>query len=475
MTGVAFFAICLCSCQPRFSDVPQTSGVEPETVLLITVDTLRADHLSAYGYSLPTSLAIDRLATGGIRFAKAFSGSACTAPATASIMVGRYPSFHTVGVLNGLYQFNPFELTLAEVMSANGYRTGAIVGNPVLRAEVGFDQGFETYNDKMEGRELNRPKTGERRSDRVVDLAIDWLEVADARPSFLWLHFQDPHGPYAPPEGWDPFRGAEYDQPGAMLPLGVDQSGYGAIPKYQVLGEERRIAEYVRRYDSEIAFFDDQLNRLMTYLSDRGLLDSTLVVFTADHGEAFGEDGFYFGHSHSVGPDQVSVPLLVVGPGVPRGRVVRAPVSNVSVMASILDLVGIEAPEGLVGPSLAGLFGDPGEDVAPVFFETPNQSGVVHGNVFLRHDRHAVDDEAFWAAGNPNTGGYWRPLGREVIAPLDPGVGHKNLSSEVELDELLVDFDQDARRARAELEDQRVLVPLPESVLDRLRALGYVQ
>ena len=409
---LAVFLVCttLCSC----------ASPGPESVLLITVDTLRADHLSTYGYRLPTSPTIDRLAHDGVLFENAFSGSACTAPSTASILVGRYPSFHTIGVLNGLVKLHPSTVTLAEVLSANGYRTGAIIGNPVLRAEVGFDQGFETYNDEMEGRELNRPKTGERRSDRVVDLAIDWLEVADSRPSFLWLHFQDPHGPYTPPEGWDPFRGADYDEPEAMLPLGVDQSGYGAIPKYQVLGEERRIAEYVRRYDSEIAFFDSQLSRLISYLSNRGLRDSTLIVFTADHGEAFGEDDFHFGHSHSVGLDQVSVPLFIAGPGVPRSKVVKTPVSNVSVMASILNLVGIEAPEGLVGPSLAGLFADPGKDVVPVFFETPNQSGVVHGNAFLRHDRHAADDEAFWSSSNPNTGGYWRPLGRELIAPLDP-------------------------------------------------------
>jgi arylsulfatase A-like enzyme len=255
----------------------------------------------------------------------------------------------------------------------------------------------------------------------------------------------------------------------------MDQSGYGAIPKYQVLGDERRIAEYVRRYDSEIAFFDDQLNRLMTFLTDRGLLDSTLVVFTADHGEAFGEDGFYFGHSQSVGLDQVRVPLVFVGPGVPQGVVVKAPVSNVAVMASILDLAGIDAPEGLVGPSLAGLFGDPGKDVAPVFFETPNQSGVVHGNAFLRHDRHAADDEAFWAAGNPNTGGYWRPLGRELVSPLDPRVTTGQPPPERQLGEWLATFDRDAQRARTGLESVKVRTTLRGRIVEQLRALGYTQ
>ncbi len=260
-----------------------------------------------------------------------------------------------------------------------------------------------------------------------------------------------------------------------MLPLGVDQSGYGAIPKYQVRGEERRIADYVRSYDSEIAFFDDQLNRLMTYLSDGKLLESTLVVVTADHGEAFGEDGFYFGHSQSVGLDQVSVPLVMAGPGVPRELTVETPVSNVTLMASILDLVGIEAPPEIVGPTLAGVFAEPGHDMAPVFFETPNQSGVVHGNAYLRHDRRPADDESFWTAGNPNTGGFWRPLGRELVVPLDPGIDDAQLATVGHLEEMLDRFDGDAARSRAELEDRRVPVSLPDRILERLRALGYVQ
>ncbi len=390
-------------------------------------------------------------------------------------MVGAYPSFHTVGVLNGLFELDDSSITLAEVMSANGYRTGAIIGNPILRAAVGFDQGFETYDDDLEGRELNRTGVRERAADRVVDLAQTWFDGADGRPGFLWLHFQDPHGPYTSPEGWRPFADIASDRTGASLPVGLDQSGYGAIPKYQVLGDERRIAEYVRRYDSEIAFFDHQLGRLLSSLSRRDLLESTLIVLTADHGEAFGEDGFYFGHSQSVGLDQVSVPLVMAGPGVPRELTVETPVSNVTLMASILDLVGIEAPPEIVGPTLAGVFAEPGHDMAPVFFETPNQSGVVHGNAYLRHDRRPADDESFWTAGNPNTGGFWRPLGRELVVPLDPGIDDAQLATVGHLEEMLDRFDDDAARSRAELEDRRVPVSLPDRILERLRALGYVQ
>ncbi len=142
-------------------------------------------------------------------------------------------------------------------------------------------------------------------------------------------------------------------------------------------------------------------------------------------------------------------------------------------MASILDLVGIEAPPEIVGPSLAGVFAEPGYDVAPVFFETPNQSGVVYGNAYFRHDRHAADDETFWTAGNPNTLGFWRPLGREFVTPLDPGVEIGQPASEVELEGLLAAFDEDASRARMELEEQQVPVRVSARILERLRALGY--
>lgn len=445
------------------------------SVLLVTVDTLRADHLSSYSYRLPTSPSIDLLAKEGVLFENAFSGSACTAPSIASIMVGKYPAFHSVGVLNGLYQLNPAATTLAEVLAAQGYRTGAIIGNPVLRAAVGFDQGFETYDDDLEGRELNRSKARERRADRVVDLAEDWIDAGDGRPGFLWLHFQDPHGPYAPPEGLALFEKIVTDEPEKDLPVGLDQSGYGAIPKYQVFGDERRLVDYVRRYDSEIAFFDNQLGRLLSLLSNRGLRDSTLIVLTSDHGEAFGEDGFYFGHSHSVGLDQVSVPLVVAGPGVPRGLVVRSPVSNVSVMASVLDLVDIEVPEGIVGPPLANWFQAAGELSGAVFFETPNQSGVVHGNAYYRRDRRAAADISFWAAGNPNTSGFWRPLGPEFVSPLDPAEETVQTSSVHRLEELLAAFEEDASRARIEIEDERVPVRLPDRILNRLRALGYLR
>jgi arylsulfatase len=416
---------------------------------------------------------MERLAAEGARFEYAFSPSACTAPSTASILTGRYPSYHTVGLVNGRYELHPATPTVATILGERGFRTGAIVANPVLRAGLGLDAGFETYDDNLEKRELNRVKR-ERTADRVVDLAEAWLDAADDRPFLLWLHFQDPHGPYAPPEGWDKFHDTEY-RGDLFLPAGVDHSGHQAIPKYQVFYDERRSSEYERRYDSEIAFFDHQLGRLLDGLDDRGLRQTTLIVLTADHGEAMGEDDFYFGHGHSVGLDQVRVPLIISGPGVPVGREVSTPVSNVMVAASILDALGLEAPEGVDRSSFLEVLRHRGEQREPVFFETPNQSGTVFANTYMRHDRRPASDQDFWSGVNPNTRGFWKPLGTQVIRQLDPDRPSNPPSFTDRVEALLVDFDSRASNAREDLAPMRVAAERPPAVVEQLRVLGYVQ
>jgi hypothetical protein len=344
----------------------------------------------------------------------------------------------------------------------------------VLRSEIGFDLGFETYDDDLELHELNRPGQKERSADRVVDLATAWLDTRDQRPFFLWVHFQDPHGPYIPPEDRVEIEDAEYRCREVLAP-GVDHSGHQAIPKYQVFHNERRVCDYERRYDSEIAFFDHNLGRLLDALVDRGVLESTVIVLTADHGEAMGEDGFFFGHGHSVGLDQVRVPLIISGPGIPGGLVVQTPVSNVAVKASVLDALNLRDPNDAEQQSLLEVLRRRGAQRQPVFFETPNQSGVVFANIYLRRDRRPANDQAFWSGGNPNTDGFWKPLGHQTIRQLDP---HRPALSEsfVERTEVLLDeFDARAAEASGSLAPMRVLARHPPAVVERLRALGYVQ
>lgn len=435
---------------------------------------MRADHLPAYGYPLPTASAVGRLAARGVLFRFAFAASSSTAPSHASMFTGRYPSFHTVGNDNGRVRLHPSATTLAEVLSAQGFATAAIVSNPVLKAaRLGLDQGFDSYDDELEGRELNR-KSRERYADRAVTKAIARLEALGSRPFFLWLHLQDPHGPYSPPADWrcaEELRGPEDD---LALAVGSDHSGYHAIPRYQRYGEETRLDQYRRRYDCEIAFFDHHLDRLLSRLARDRRWRDTLVIFTSDHGEAFGEDGFYFAHGHSVGLDLVRVPLILAGPGLPRGREVETPVSNVGLFATVLDLLELEAPRGPVEPSFAPWVRGRSRSPRPVFVECLNQVGVISGNAFLRRDRRPPEDTDFWDGGNPNTQGFWRPLGRQVLRPLDPGAGAAR-ETVAELEARLQGFELSAAAAAPHLTALGEEAPLSPEDEEALRSLGYLR
>lgn len=211
------------------------------------------------------------------------------------------------------------------------------------------------------------------------------------------------------------------------------------------------------------------------FLAERVFLESTLVVLTADHGEAMGEDGFFFGHSHSVGLDQVRVPLIMTGPGVRDGMVVRTPVSNVTVMVSVLDALGLGFPDEIEEPSLFEVLRHGGDQRSPVFFETQNQSGVVFANTYVRHDRRPSSDENFWAAGNPNTNGFWKPLGHQTIRQLDPNRSPLPPSFAKRTEALLDAFDSRASDSRARLAPMRIPIRRSPEVVERLRAFGYLQ
>ncbi|MEW6742186.1 MAG: sulfatase [Planctomycetota bacterium] len=443
------------------------------SILLITIDTLRADHTSVYGHTAHLTPALAELASRGTLFQWAFSASCTTVPSHASILTGLYPSFHTVGSNNAHYQLHPSAITLAELLSEAGYETAAIVSNPALSARVGLDQGFSHYDEKMEHREPTRG-TREQVADRAVDKAIAWLAQSRDRPCFLWLHLQDPHGPYLPPEAWREVAERGTTRSSLVLAPGRDNAGFKSIPRYQVHAGERTVGEYAQRYDGEIAFTDHHLARLFDHLERSPDLSETFIALTADHGEAFGEDGFFFAHGQSVGLDQVRVPLLLAGPGVPAGMRIETPVSNVALFTTILDVAGLDSPGQAVGPSLLELARGECPAPDPVFVESINQIGVIFDNTFIRSDRLATHEAGFWRTPNPNTGGPWRALGRERLSPLsstlpapaiDPGLLEKRLG------------EFDTRAAEAEQRNRliRQPVPLSSEQQEALRRLGYTR
>ncbi len=419
-------------------------------MILITIDTLRADHLSAYGYQRPTSPHLDAFIARGTAVRWAFSTASSTAPSHASIMVGSYPSFNTVGRLNGLFELEDSATTLAELCAERGLQTAAIISNPVLRSELGLDQGFKSYDDDLESRELNRDLT-EQTAPRALDKALAKLDEFRDAPFFLWLHFQDPHGPYTPPpEFVEAVRGVTADS-SAVLPVGDNDSGHRAIPTYQVLGDERRIDEYVARYDGEIAYLDSHLKVLFERLEALGLLDRTLVAITSDHGEALGEDGFYFAHGHSVGADLVRVPLAFVGPGVLSGGVLAGPISNLDIFATVLDFLSIEVPAATQSASLWPLLtGDASQEAPrPAFTEGPQQVGIASGDVYLRRARAGEAQQVV-------------RLGSTAATPAD------------EVAATLRAFTSRADSSLAAIHDDRTKTAVSPEQLKHLRALGYV-
>jgi arylsulfatase A-like enzyme/tetratricopeptide (TPR) repeat protein len=305
-------------------------------VLLITLDTTRADRLQPYGAEDVETPALSRLAAEGIVFEHAVATSPVTAPAHASLLTGLYPPRH--GVRNNSTHYLPEEIpTLAEWLSEAGYRTAAFVSTVILEARYGLDQGFEIYDDQIRSAVASgeRRMTVERRAGATTDRALAWLEtIADDEPFFLWVHFYDPHIPYSPPSPW---------------------------------AEKYRDSSY----DGEIAYMDSQIARLLQH--PRAMADDVIVVAVADHGESLGEHGEKT-HGLLVYDSTIRVPWIMRLPGAPGGLRIASPISQVDLVPTILELMGTgtnSEVQALDGQSLLPLLR--GGDQAPqrlLFAET---------------------------------------------------------------------------------------------------------
>jgi arylsulfatase len=323
------------------------SGPRARHLVLVTVDTLRADRLGAYGWERARTPAIDALAAVSIRFDRAYAHSSMTLPSVASLFTGQLVSRHHI--FSNFGMLSEDLPTLASRLSQAGFSSAAFVGSYALRPARRLDRGFARYTRRYASREHVRAQP-ENLAGPLTDAAIAWLaQRAPGERLFLWMHYQEPHGPYTP-ERFEPPVDDE-----RVLPRGPTNSGQGAIPRYQWLGHGRA-AEYEARYDGEVAEVDRQLGRLLDALRERGLFEESLVVFTADHGEAFGEEGLHFAHGEGLGEALLRVPLLLHVPGEPaavRGDAVRL----IDVAPTALALLGLPAPD-LPGESLLRDVGD---------------------------------------------------------------------------------------------------------------------
>ncbi|MGI9591398.1 MAG: sulfatase [Myxococcota bacterium] len=323
----------------------------PPSIVLVTVDTLRPDHLGVYGYARPTTPNLDRLAADALVFERAQSHAPETRTSFASLLTGYLP--HETHVLR-LHPLPAAIDTLAERLRGAGYATLAVVGNYILRnAErfqegEGWAQGFDVYDDDMQQRELVR-RWPERTAVATVDRAVELLRAEPRRPLFLWVHFQDPHGPYTPPAPH--LRELEIEKrPPRPLRANENLSGRGGIPRHHRLGESLDFHHYLNRYDAEIRFFDAQLGRLLAALEEEGLGDAWLV-FTSDHGEGMGEHDFYFSHIGYLYQSLTHVPLILRVPGGPAGRRDDF-VQHVDVVPTLLAAAGVAPDPRLRGHGL---------------------------------------------------------------------------------------------------------------------------
>jgi arylsulfatase A-like enzyme len=352
------------------SNLPPATPGSPN-ILLIVVDTLRADHVSSYGYHRLTSPTIDQLAQEGALFETAFSTAPYTTPPHASLLTGRYPHQHGVQWLTRRPTYDGRFQTLPEALQAQGYRTAAFSANRFwFTREQGFGRGFTRFEDNfhslgdMAVRTVYGRKFEEmvlrrffedylwRKSAPEVNASVlSWLRQDQEQPFFAFLNYFDVHDPYFPPQ---PYRSqfSELENPGGILNSHQNRYNPEITPK--------EIQQEIDAYDGAISYVDEQIAQLLAEIEELGLGDNLVVAITSDHGEAFGEHGTFI-HANSVYREEIHVPLILWQPGeIPEGVRVRHPVSNGALPATILELAGLEQEGAEPFPikSLRGLWAE---------------------------------------------------------------------------------------------------------------------
>ncbi|MDP8248104.1 MAG: sulfatase [Candidatus Tritonobacter lacicola] len=392
-----FFILALVSFTGRYN-VPGSSDEGGVNLILIVVDTLRADHLTSAGYIRNTSPNMDRLAEKGLAFTDAIATAPYTTLSTASILTSLYPSSHGYGRCDRL----PEQVdTVAEVLRRCGYRTGGFVGNPFLKPIFGFHQGFETYDARVGGLDKVHPlfsclkpvslwaryrlkKLGaltslKRDACDINRAVLDWLREIEGEPFFLYIQYMEPHGPYSPPRPYD----VSFDGGYSGVLKGKVFSPYHNTPpcRWGSISEED-LRYIISQYDGEIAYADCRIGDLIDAMGKEGMLDNSLVCVTSDHGEELMDRSRVIAHGHTLYEELVKIPLIFYGPMVPRGKSINCQVSAVDIVPTMLDAAGIEIPSECQGQSLMPLI--TGSSAGK---ETPAYSEIIKRNKLIRSIR----------------------------------------------------------------------------------------
>jgi arylsulfatase A-like enzyme len=472
MLAVAL-AICVGTSGAGCGGNPKWAGVGKPSLILIVVDTLRADYLASYGFDGPISPHLDRLAEEAVLFEQCSSQAPWTTPSVASMMTSLYPEAHGVRLAPGdprdqrswrkrwTRAIPESTLTLAEALRARGYQTAAFVANPFIAKGLGFEQGFETFNQ-------DAAIKGVRDSAGLLDAGLRWFQSLEDPddPTFVYLHLMDVHGPYVAPEvDFEIVR----DAPGLGPAVTLNRIGFGRIqpyllrPRWASRRDNHELRVWRGRYAAGVHAADRRLGAFFHRLRKSGLWDRQMVVVTSDHGEELFDHGGW-DHGFSLHEHQLHVPLLIRLPqGDFGGTRVRSLVRLVDLMPTLAALVGHSGSDEMIGRDLLPLITRGEEPTVPRFaFAT---SVKEHPAV------RSISDGRFKLIIDPATDRV-----RLYDLPTDPGENSDIAAERPQLVEVL--------RARLLEEDARVIsgasqadteVELSDQQIERLRELGYLQ
>ena len=314
-------------------------------ILLVTIDTLRADRLGVHGSSLGLTPNLDRFGREALVFENAHTVVPITGPSLSSAFTSHYP--HETKITDNGLPIPDKVPTLAEFLKSLGYETAAVVSNPVLRETGRLANGFDSYDDELPERQRYRDLPI-RKAARTTDAALSRWRARGKKPFFLWVHYIDPHGPYeAPPEFLEV---ANRTTPPAdrLLPVNATNLGLGGIPRYQYVENRRSSRDYLVRHNAAVAFLDREVGRLLNAPETDSLRRKGLVCVTSDHGESLGEHETWFAHGENVYEETLRIPWMVAGRGISVGRR-KDLVSLIDLFPSLREVLGFKRDDSLRG------------------------------------------------------------------------------------------------------------------------------
>ncbi|MDD5245772.1 MAG: sulfatase [Candidatus Omnitrophica bacterium] len=333
-----------CILQP-LSLSPAAEVQDQPNIIVITLDALRPDHLGCYGYRRRTSENIDRMAQEGTLFTDAYSPAPWTGGALASFLTATFPSTHKIDNFN--MSFDERLTTVAEVLKNSGYYTAAgSEKGRLFKLFPAFQNGFFRILDSSE-------------SSALINDSIELVNNSGNKRFFLWLHLSDlPHAPYQGPRPFNQLFVSQGEP--RRIPIGKDNDFYGVIPKWVAEDIQDDTEYYIAQYDGEIAYADSLIGKLREAVEARGLDKKTVFIISADHGESLGERNVYFQHGDNLYNEEIKIPLIFFGPGIPRSKIIKDPVQLVDLAPTICNLAGTKMRfSGITeGKSFLPLFSD---------------------------------------------------------------------------------------------------------------------